>query len=44
MPSLLRVVFPKDRRSVTIAYDDVRPNEPVECSFSLPDQVERIYR
>lgn len=44
MPSLLRVVFPMDHRSVTIAYDDIRPNEPVECSFSLPDQVERIYR
>jgi outer membrane lipoprotein-sorting protein len=44
MPSLLRVIFPKERRSITVAYDDIRPNEPVECSFSLPDQVERIYR
>jgi hypothetical protein len=44
MPSLLRVIFPKERRSVTVAYDDIHPNKPVECSFSLPEQVERIYR
>jgi hypothetical protein len=44
MPSLLRVVFPRERRSITVAYSDVHPNERVDCSFSLPEQVERIYR
>ena len=44
MPTLLRVIFPIERRSVTIAYDNIRLNEPVGCFFALPDQVERIYR
>jgi hypothetical protein len=38
MPTLLRVIFPKERRSVTIAYSDVQINEPVECSFIPPPQ------
>jgi len=42
MPSLLRVVFPKERRSITIAYDNIRLNEPVDCSFDLPRQVELL--
>ena len=44
MPRLLRVVFPKERRSVTISYDDVEVNGPVECSFTLPKQAEVIFR
>ena len=44
MPMLLRVVFPREHRSVTIAYDGVQLNEPVECSFTLPKQAEVIYR
>ncbi len=44
MPRLLRVIFPKERRSVTIAYDDVEFNRPVECSFQLPKQAEEIQR
>lgn len=40
MPSLLRIVFPKERRSITIAYDDIQVNEPVNCSFTLPKHVE----
>ena len=44
MPRLLRVVFPKDHRSVTIAYDDIHLNDPVVCSFTLPKQAQVIYR
>ncbi|HZY10469.1 MAG TPA: DUF4292 domain-containing protein, partial [Bacteroidota bacterium] len=44
MPMLIRVVFPAERRSVTIAYDELRVNEPVQCSFTLPKQAEVIYR
>lgn len=44
MPRLLRLVFPKDHRSVTISYDDIHLNEPVVCSFKLPQQAEMIYR
>jgi len=42
MSSLLRIIFPKERRSITIAYDDLQVNEPVACSFILPSQVEII--
>lgn len=44
MPSLLRIVFPDEHRSVTIAYDDIWINKPVDCSFVLPKNVERIDR
>lgn len=44
MPSLLRIIFPNEHRSITIAYDDIRVNEPVDCSFVLPKNVERIDR
>jgi len=44
MPAFLRLIFPKERRAVTIAYDAVRVNEPVNCSFALPQQVEVIDR
>ena len=44
MPSLLRIVFPNEHRSITISYDDIRLNGPVDCSFVLPKNVERVDR
>ena len=44
MPRLLRIVFPAERRSITIAYDDVEVNERVDCTFALPEQAEIHYR
>ena len=44
MPMLLRVIFPKERRSVTIAYDDVHFNKAIACAFTLPKQAEVIQR
>ncbi len=37
MPHLIRVIFPLERRSITIAYDDVAVNERVNCAFDLPE-------
>ncbi len=39
MPRLVRIIFPKDRRSVTISYDDVELNVPVQCSVVIPKNV-----
>ncbi len=36
MPHLLRIIFPVDRRSLTISYGDIAFNEPVNCSFRIP--------
>ena len=44
MPRLLRVIFPRERRSVTIAYDDIEFNKPLECAFFPPQQAEVIHR
>jgi len=44
MPKLVRVIFPKERRAVTIAYDDLALNTPVVCSFTVPKQAEVIDR
>jgi outer membrane lipoprotein-sorting protein len=44
MPMMLRVIFPSERRSITIAYDDIHFNGDVNCSFSLPQQADIIYR
>lgn len=44
MPKFVRIIFPKERRAVTISYDDLTINEPVECSFTLPKHAEVIYR
>lgn len=44
MPRVVRVIIPNERRSVTIAYDDITVNEPVECSFPIPKQAEIYYR
>ena len=43
-PMFLRVVFPKEHQSITIAYDDIKINKPVSCYFSAPKQAEIIYR
>lgn len=43
MPKLLRIILPKERRSVTIAYGDLNINGKVQCSFTLPQQAEIIY-
>lgn len=44
MPRLLRVVFPHEKRSVTIAYNDLQFNEPVICRFDLPRKADLIHR
>jgi hypothetical protein len=44
MPRLLRVIFPKERRSLSIAYGHLQFNEPVSCSFSIPKQADIIRR
>jgi outer membrane lipoprotein-sorting protein len=38
MPALIRVIFPKERRSITIAYDDLEINKQVDCSYTPPPQ------
>ena len=42
VPRFLRVIFPKENRSMTIAYDNVSVNVPATCNFILPKQVEII--
>lgn len=44
MPMILRVVFPAERRSITIAYDDIHVNGSVNCFYMLPKQADIIYR
>ncbi len=44
MPRLLRIIFPKERRSVTINYSGVEFNQPVTCAFVIPRQAEIIHR
>lgn len=44
MPLLVRVVFPAERRSITISYDDIKVNERVDCAFELPDQAQIQHR
>jgi hypothetical protein len=44
MPRMLRVVDPRQRRSITITYSDMTLNEPVRCSFVLPREAEVIER
>jgi outer membrane lipoprotein-sorting protein len=44
LPQFLRIVFPAERRSITITYDDIRVNVPVSCVFEVPKQAEIIYR
>jgi len=44
MPTLLRVIMPKERRSLTVAYGDMRINEEVHCSFAIPREAGIIRR
>ena len=44
VPKFLRVIFPGERRSITIAYAGVEVNKPVECSLTLPERAEIIRR
>ena len=40
MPRVVRVIVPEEHRSVTIAYGDLKINQPVRCSFTLPPQAQ----
>ncbi len=44
VPKFLRVIFPREHRSITIAYSGIELNRPVDCSLSLPERVEIINR
>jgi outer membrane lipoprotein-sorting protein len=44
MPHLVRVIFPAERRSITITYDDIKVNEPVDCAYELPEQAQIQHR
>lgn len=44
MPKFVRVIFPKERRAVTIAYDGFQLNEPVICAVAVPPKVGVIHR
>ena len=44
VPTLLRVILPKERRSITIAYGDLRINDSVRCAFSPPGKANIIRR
>lgn len=44
MPMLIRVIFPKDRRSISVSYDDVSINEAVDCALTIPESSEIIHR
>lgn len=44
VPTLLRVILPKERRSLTIAYNDLHLNNEVQCSFTVPQQADIIRR
>jgi hypothetical protein len=37
VPTLLRIVFPVERRSISIAYDDVTLNGETSCRFHIPE-------
>jgi outer membrane lipoprotein-sorting protein len=44
VPRLLRVIFPGEKRSITIAYSGVEVNKPVDCSLTIPERTEIIRR
>jgi len=44
IPRLLRVIFPAERRSITVAYSGIEINVPVSCSFTLPKSADIFYR
>jgi hypothetical protein len=44
MPRFIRIVLPKERQSISIAYDDVTLNAPVTCAFTPPRTPEQTDR
>ncbi len=44
VPTLLRVIMPKERRSLTVAYGDLRINEDVRCTFDIPKEANIVRR
>lgn len=44
VPRLLRVIFPLERRSITVAYSDMEIGVPVRCSFTVPRSADIFYR
>jgi outer membrane lipoprotein-sorting protein len=44
LPRLLRVVFPEERRSISVAYSDVEINREASCSFTIPKSADIFYR
>lgn len=43
-PRLLRVVFPEERRSISVAYSDFEVNAPASCSFTVPKSADVFER
>jgi len=43
-PRLLRVVFPLERRSISVAYSDVGVNGEVSCAFTVPKSARVVER
>ncbi len=43
-PRLLRVVFPVERKSISVAYSDLEVNQPVSCHFSIPKSADVFQR
>ncbi len=43
-PRLLRVVFPGERRSISVAYSDMQINREAACFFSIPKSADIFYR
>jgi len=41
MPKLIRILFPGERRSLTIAYDDLKVNAETVCFYQAPSRAER---
>ena len=43
-PRLLRVVFPRERRSISVAYSEVEVNREASCSFTVPKSADIFQR
>jgi outer membrane lipoprotein-sorting protein len=43
-PRLLRVVFPVERRSISVAYSEVEINREASCSFTIPKSADIFHR
>jgi outer membrane lipoprotein-sorting protein len=40
VPTLLRIIMPRERRSLTVAYNNLELNGAVRCSFTIPRAAE----